>query len=88
MLHVRQLLVLLVSFSLVGCDLLNDTTPKPWIGYAWNKEQKRVEWFFNGFETWDREEAMLHAIETSPDNQWYSNRSVVATTETTTGVWL
>ncbi|MCA1452072.1 hypothetical protein I6F35_02430 [Bradyrhizobium sp. BRP22] len=67
------MLVVLVSSFLGGCDLLNDTAAKPWMGYAWNMKQKRVEWFFNSFETHrDCEESMLHAIETPPNDQWYS----------------
>jgi hypothetical protein len=36
--------------SLVESDLLSDTTTAPWIGYAWHKGNKRLEWV-NQYET-------------------------------------
>ena len=62
------------ALMLVGCDPLHDSAPKPWMGYAWNAKEKRIEWFFSQFETYrDCQESMQNSIETPPNNQWYSN---------------
>jgi hypothetical protein len=53
--------------TLRGCDLLEDTTPHPWIGYAFNKNENRFEWEFDDWATArDCKEAMLMITETRP----------------------
>ena len=69
----RRLILCIACLLLGSCDVFNDSTPKPWMGYAWNVEKKRTEWFFSAYETHrDCEESMMHSVETAPNNQWYS----------------
>jgi hypothetical protein len=63
--HVASVSIL--ALVLGGCDLLQDSTPRPWIGYAYNKDHNRFAWELNDWRTErDCKEAMLHIVETRP----------------------
>jgi hypothetical protein len=58
---------LLLTLFLGGCDVLEDSNPRPWIGYAYNKDAGRFEWEWNDWKTKrDCVEAMLNIVETRP----------------------
>jgi hypothetical protein len=61
------------SSSLSGCDVLEETAQRPWNAYAWQKENKRHQIWFSNYETYrDCIEATRTQVNSSPNNQWYS----------------
>jgi hypothetical protein len=55
----------LAALALGGCDLLQDSNPHPWIGYAYNKDHGQFEWEWNDWATErDCRESMLRIVET------------------------
>ena len=46
MTHYKIVALCLLSLGLGGCDLLQDSNPRPWIGYAFNENNKRFEFEF------------------------------------------
>lgn len=69
----RLVFLLLLATIVAGCDLLEDTSDRPWSGYALNKGSKRYEFWYTMFETQrDCMEAMTYGVSNPPHNQWYS----------------
>jgi hypothetical protein len=65
--RVRPAAVCLLAVILCGCDILQDSNPRPWIGYAYNKDSRRFEWEFNSWATLrDCKESMLNVVEARP----------------------
>jgi hypothetical protein len=57
----------LIALLAGGCDLLEDSNPRPWIGYAYDKGAGRFAWELDDWKTRrDCEEALLHIVETRP----------------------
>jgi hypothetical protein len=58
---------------LTGCDLTEETSNKPWSGYALNKGSGRFEWWFNSHES-ERDciESIKAGVSSAPNNQWYA----------------
>jgi hypothetical protein len=68
----KRAVLFIACFLLVGCDQ-EDTSNKPWLGYAWNKKESRLEFWFTGFENYrDCIEHMKAGVATAPDNEWYA----------------
>jgi len=56
-----------------GCDLFQDSNPRPSHAYAWNKNDGRLEYWFTSFETRrDCIEATRDAVATTMQKVWYS----------------
>ncbi|MDN3274758.1 hypothetical protein QWJ07_10915 [Frankia sp. RB7] len=56
-----------MALTLGSCDLLEDSNPRPWIGYVYNKDANQLEWEWNDWKSVrDCKEALLHIIETRP----------------------
>jgi hypothetical protein len=71
--QVRLAVALLAGFLFTGCDLLTDSTPRPWSGYAWHRDKNRLEYWFVTYETQrDCIEAMRYRVRNPPQNAWYS----------------
>jgi hypothetical protein len=63
----RCAVISLTAIALGGCDLLQDSNARPWIGYAYNKDSGRFEWEWNDWATErDCRESMLGLVETRP----------------------
>lgn len=64
-------MVLALSFMLAGC---NEISPRPWVGYAWSKGDKRFEFFFADYERLqDCETLMKASVQPGSENsKWYS----------------
>jgi hypothetical protein len=57
----------LLALTLGGCDLFEDSNPRPWIGYAYHQNNSRFEFELNDWKTErDCREAMLHIAATRP----------------------
>jgi hypothetical protein len=70
---VRVVVVLIASLLLGGCDPTEETSNKPWAGYAWNKGKSRFEWWFNAYESQrDCLEHMKSSVVIAPNSEWYS----------------
>jgi hypothetical protein len=59
--------LLFAGLVLGGCDLLQDTSKRPWIGYAFNKDNNRFEFELNDWATnRDCIESLKHLVATRP----------------------
>ncbi len=68
----RLALATSLAILLGGCDFLEDSSKRPWIGYAWHKTDDKPQWFFSDFETLrDCMEMMRHNVKEWPNSQWY-----------------
>ena len=68
----RVTVLLALTLSIAACGLLENDTKRPWVGYAWNKEKQRYEWWFINFETRrDCIEMMRYKVK-NEQPQWYS----------------
>jgi cephalosporin hydroxylase len=63
--------VLVAVFVSACTDILSDSKDTPWIGYAWNKGQRKFEWML---VEWKTKAACMKTLKEiiATQNQWYT----------------
>lgn len=63
----KIILIIVLALAVAGCDFFRDSTPNPWIGYAYDRNAGRFAWELNDWATArDCKEAMLYVVQTRP----------------------
>ncbi len=68
----KRIPLLIICVFLGGCDLQQETSEKPWAGYAWHKEHQKFQFWWTSYES--RRDCIEHmkAEAATGSSQWYS----------------